>query len=227
MTVRVLLADDQPLIRAGLSMVLEEQPGITVIGEAADGAEAVRLTRQLSPDVVLMDVRMPGTDGIEATRRIVAETPGSRVLVLTTYDLDEYAFSALRYGASGFLLKDALPADLADAIRAVAGGDAVIAPGVTRRLLDNVASLLPDLRGNEPPGTTALDQLTDRERQVLIHVAEGMSNGEIAAALFVSEATVKSHLGRVLAKLSLRDRVQAVIFAYQTGLADPRRPGRP
>ena len=226
MSVRVLLADDQPLIRAGFRMLLEEQPDISVIGEAADGAEAARLTRQLRPDVVLMDVRMPGTDGIEATRRIVAETPASRVLVLTTYDLDEYAFTALRYGASGFLLKDARPADLADAIRAVAGGDAVIAPGVTRRLLDNFATLLPDLRSNEPPGSPALDQLTSRERQVLIHVAEGMSNSEIAEALFVSEATVKSHLGRVLAKLSLRDRVQAVIFAYQAGLVHPRRPGQ-
>ena len=227
MSVRVLLADDQPLIRAGFRMLLEEQPDVSVIGEAADGAEAVRLTRRLRPDVVLMDVRMPGTDGIEATRRIVAETPESRVLVLTTYDLDEYAFTALRYGASGFLLKDARPADLADAIRAVANGDAIIAPGVTRRLLDNFASLLPDLRSNEPPCTPALDQLTDRERQVLIQVAEGLSNSEIAAALFVSEATVKSHLGRVLAKLSLRDRVQAVIFAYQAGLVRPWRPGQP
>jgi DNA-binding NarL/FixJ family response regulator len=227
MSVRVLLADDQPLIRAGFRMLLEEQPDVSVVGEATDGAEAVRLTRRLRPDVVLMDVRMPGTDGIEATRRIVAETPESRVLVLTTYDLDEYAFTALRYGASGFLLKDARPADLADAIRAVANGDAIIAPGVTRRLLDNFASLLPDLRSNEPPCTPALDQLTDRERQVLIQVAEGLSNSEIAAALFVSEATVKSHLGRVLAKLSLRDRVQAVIFAYQAGLVRPWRPGQP
>ena len=227
MSVRVLLADDQPLIRAGFRMLLEEQPDISVIGEAADGAEAVRLTRQLRPDVVLMDVRMPGTDGIEATQRIVAETPESRVLVLTTYNLDEYAFTALRYGASGFLLKDARPAELADAIRAVAGGDAVIAPSVTRRLLDNFAGLLPDLRSNEPSGTPALSQLTDRERQVLIHVAEGLSNSEIAAAMFLSEATVKSHLGRVLAKLRLRDRVQAVIFAYQAGLVHPQHPGRP
>jgi DNA-binding NarL/FixJ family response regulator len=227
MSVRVLLADDQPLIRAGFRMLLEEQPDIAVIGEAADGAEAARLTRQLRPDVVLMDVRMPITDGIEATRRIVAETPECRVLVLTTYDLDEYAFTALRYGASGFLLKDARPADLADAIRAVAQGDAIIAPGITRRLLDNFASLLPDLRSHEPSGAPTLDQLTSRERQILIHVAEGMSNSEIAAALFVSEATVKSHLGRVLAKLSLRDRVQAVIFAYQAGLVHPQPPGRP
>ena len=226
MTVRVLLADDQPLIRAGFRMLLEEQPDITVIGEAADGAEAIRLTRQLRPDVVLMDVRMPGTDGIEATRRIIAETPESRVLVLTTYDLDEYAFTALRYGASGFLLKDARPADLTDAIRAVASGDAIIAPRVTRRLLDNFASLLPDLRSNEPPGTPALDRLTSRERQVLVHVAQGLTNSEIAAAMFLSEATVKTHLGRVLAKLDLRDRVQAVIFAYQAGLAHSQRPGR-
>jgi DNA-binding NarL/FixJ family response regulator len=224
MSVRVLLADDQPLIRAGFRMLLEEQPDISVIGEAADGTEAVRLTRQLRPDVVLMDVRMPGTDGLEATRSIVDETPESRVLVLTTYDLDEYAFTALRYGASGFLLKDARPADLADAIRAVADGDAIIAPGVTRRLLDNFASLLPDPRGNEAPGTPALDQLTSRERQVLIHVAEGLTNSEIAAAMFLSEATVKSHLGRVLAKLDLRDRVQAVILGYEAGLVHPRRP---
>ena len=226
MSVRVLLADDQPLIRAGFRMLLEEQPDITVIGEAADGAEAIRLARQFRPDVVLMDVRMPGTDGIEATRRIIAETPESRVLVLTTYDLDEYAFTALRYGASGFLLKDARPADLTDAIRAVASGDAVIAPGITRRLLDNFASLLPDLRSNEPPGTPALDRLTSRERQVLVHVAQGLTNSEIAAAMFLSEATVKTHLGRVLAKLDLRDRVQAVIFAYQAGLAHSQRPGR-
>jgi DNA-binding NarL/FixJ family response regulator len=227
MTVQVLLADDQPLIRAGFRMILEEQPDITVIGEAADGGEAARLTRELHPDVVLMDMRMPGTDGIEATRRIVAESPGSRVLVLTTYDLDEYAFTALRYGASGFLLKDARPADLAEAIRAVANGDAVIAPGVTRRLLDNFAAHLPDLRGGgEPsPDVPRLNELTAREREVLVHVAEGLSNSEIAAALFVTEATVKSHLGRILTKLGLRDRVQAVVFAYQAGLVRPKHPG--
>lgn len=222
MSVRVLLADDQPLIRTGFRMILEEQPDITVIGEAAGGAEAVRLARQLRPDVVLMDVRMPGIDGIEATRRIVEESPDVLVLVLTTYDLDEYAFTALRYGASGFLLKDVRPADLADAIRAVARGDAIIAPGVTRRLLDKFASLLPDLRGQEPaPDVPAHSKLTDRERQVLTEVAKGLSNSEIAAAMFISEATVKSHFGRVLAKLGLRDRVQAVIFAYQSGLVRP------
>ena len=227
MSISVLLADDQPLLRRGFRMILEAEGDLTVIAEAGDGEEAVEQARRHTPDVVLMDIRMPGTDGIEATRRITAADAEVRVLVLTTFDLDEYAFGALRAGASGFLLKDARPADLADAIRAVASGDAVIAPGVTRRLLDNFASLLPDLRSDEPPGSPALDQLTSRERQVLIHVAEGMSNSEIAAALFVSEATVKSHLGRVLAKLSLRDRVQAVIFAYQAGLVHPRRPGRP
>ncbi len=222
MTVRVLLADDQPLIRSGFRMVLEEQGDIEVIGEASGGEEAVRLTRQLRPDVVLMDVRMPGVDGIEATRRIVQEVPRSRVLVLTTFDLDEYAFSALRYGASGFLLKDARPAELADAIRAVASGDAVVAPSVTRRLLDHFAQQLPDLRGGrEAPAVPELEQLTVREREVLVRVAEGLSNAEVAAVLFVSEATVKSHLGRVLAKLELRDRVQAVVWAYQVGLVHP------
>ena len=228
MTVQVLLADDQELIRRGLRMILEEQADITVIGEAADGDEAVRLTRELRPDVVLMDVRMPGTDGIDATRRIVTEHPDARVLVLTTYDLDEYAFSALRYGASGFLLKDARPAELADAIRAVASGDAVVAPSVTRRLLDAFADQLPDLRGDAgQPGPPGMDQLTEREREVLVQIAEGLSNREIAAVLFVTEATVKSHLGRILSKLGLRDRAQAVVFAYQAGLARPGHPGRP
>ncbi len=228
MTVRVLLADDQELIRRGFRMILEEQADITVVGEAADGGAAVRLTRELHPDVVLMDVRMPGTDGIDATRRIVAEFPAARVLVLTTYDLDEYAFSALRYGASGFLLKDARPAELADAIRAVASGDAVVAPSVTRRLLDFFAGQLPDLRGDAgDPGPPGLDLLTEREREVLVQVAEGLSNREIAAALVVSEATVKSHLGRILSKLELRDRAQAVVFAYQARLVQPGHPGRP
>jgi DNA-binding NarL/FixJ family response regulator len=228
MTVRVLLADDQELIRRGFRMILEEQGEISVVGEAADGDEAVRLTRELRPDVVLMDVRMPGTDGIDATRRIVVESPEARVLVLTTYDLDEYAFSALRYGASGFLLKDARPAELAAAIRAVASGDAVVAPSVTRRLLDAFAGGLPDLRsGAGQPGAPGLELLTEREREVLMRVAEGLSNREIAAVLVVSEATVKSHLGRILSKLGLRDRVQAVVFAYQAGLVHPGSPGRP
>ncbi len=223
MTVRVLVADDQPLIRTGFRMILEEQADIEVIGEAVDGDEAVEMTERLRPDVVLMDVRMPGTDGIEATRRITAATPSARVLVLTTFDLDEYAFSALRYGASGFLLKDARPGDLADAIRAVASGDAVVAPSVTRRLLDAFAGHLPDRHGDVSP-VPALDRLTDREREVLVLVAEGLSNGEIATALFVGEATVKSHIGRILSKLGLRDRVQAVVLAYQVGLVRPQPP---
>ncbi len=224
MAISVLLADDQQLIRAGFRMVLEEQGDIVVVGEASDGDEAVRLTEELRPDVVLMDVRMPGTDGIEATRRIAEGRPTSKVLVLTTFDVDEYVFSALRYGASGFLLKDARPAELADAIRAVASGDAVVAPSATRRLLDAVAGHLPDAREpDDGAGLPELERLTDREREVLGLVAEGLSNTEIAASLFVSEATVKSHVGRVLSKLGLRDRVQAVVFAYQVGLARPPR----
>ena len=215
----VLLVDDQALLRAGFRMVLEEEPDLSIVGEAADGEEAVRLAVLLAPNVVLMDVRMPGLDGIEATRRIVERAPSSRVLVLTTFDLDEYAFNALRFGASGFLLKDVPPAELAQAIRAVAEGDAVVAPRVTRRLLDTFASQLPDLRqGPDETGDARLSSLTEREREILVEVAGGLSNAEIAEKLFVAEATVKTHLGRVLAKLSLRDRVQAVVYAHQTGL---------
>jgi DNA-binding NarL/FixJ family response regulator len=220
--VQVLLVDDQELLRRGLRMVLEEQPYLEVVGEASDGDEAVRLAAALDPDVVLMDVRMPGTDGVEATRRITKESPRSRVLILTTFDLDEYAFSALRYGASGFLLKDVPPAELAQAIRTVADGDAVVAPSVTRRLLDAYAHRLPDLRQpsvSDPGG--GLGMLTDREREILVEVAAGLSNGEIARKLFLAEATVKTHLGRILAKLGLRDRVQAAVYAYQTGLVRP------
>ena len=217
MSIAVLLADDQPLLRMGFRMILEAQPDMTVAGEAADGAEAVERTVSLAPDVVLMDVRMPGTDGIEATRRIVAGGSGARVLILTTFDLDEYAFSALRAGASGFLLKDAPPADLLSGIRAVASGDAVVAPSVTRRLLDAYAHRLPD--GNAPASRSSrLDPLTEREREVLLAVVAGLSNAEIASRLVVSEATVKTHVGRILTKLGLRDRVQAVILAYETGL---------
>jgi DNA-binding NarL/FixJ family response regulator len=215
--ITVLLADDQPLLRMGFRMILEAQPDMRVAGEAADGDEAVESTAALAPDVVLMDVRMPGLDGIEATRRIVGSGSAARVLILTTFDLDEYAFSGLRAGASGFLLKDAPPDQLLGGIRAVAAGDAVVAPRVTRRLLDAYAHQFPDAHA---PATRSarLDPLTEREREVLLAVAGGLSNAEIAERLVVSEATVKTHVGRILAKLGLRDRVQAVIFAYETGL---------
>jgi DNA-binding NarL/FixJ family response regulator len=216
-SISVLLADDQPLLRMGFRMILEAQPDMSVAGEAADGEEAVERTAALAPDVVLMDIRMPGTDGIEATRRIVAGGGDARVLILTTFDLDEYAFSALRAGASGFLLKDAPPDDLLSGIRSVASGDAVVAPSVTRRLLDAYVHRLPD--GRTPvTRSSRLDPLTEREREVLLAVARGLSNAEIAAELVVSEATVKTHVGRILTKLDVRDRVQAVILAYETGL---------
>lgn len=220
MTISVLLADDQALLRAGFRMVLEAQPDIEVCGEAADGAAAIAAVAQLAPDVVLMDVRMPALDGVEATRRLVASGSAARILILTTFDLDEYVFAALRAGASGFLLKDSPPADLLAAIRAVAIGDAVVAPRVTRRLLDRIAPQLPDASPSRPTVAT-LDVLTDRERQVLGHIARGLSNREIAAELVLSEATVKTHVGRVLLKLGLRDRVQAVVLAYEAGLVTP------
>ena len=223
MTIRVLLADDQQLLRAGFRMVLSAQPDIAVVGEAGDGAEAVERTAQLDPDVVLMDVRMPGVDGIEATRRIVAAGSAARVLILTTFDLDEYAFAGLRAGASGFLLKDVPPEQLTAAIRAVAGGDAVVAPRVTRTLLDTFAHHLPaDAAAPLPPGEhPRLADLTAREREVLLELAAGRTNAEIAERLVLSEATVKTHVGRILGKLDLRDRVQAVILAYQIGLVRP------
>jgi DNA-binding NarL/FixJ family response regulator len=229
MTVRVVLADDQALLRKGFRMILEAEDGIEIVGEAADGSDAVRLVELYRPDVVLMDVRMPGLDGIEATRAITTSPAGSetRVLILTTFDLDEYAFSALRAGASGFLLKDVPPTELIGAIRTVARGDAVVSPRVTRRLLEEYSDKLPDLSsdgGSAPPQGDAhpsLSQLTDREREVLLAVADGLSNAEIAERLYVSEATVKSHVGRLLAKLGLRDRVQAVVFAFQSGLVRP------
>ena len=223
----MLLADDQPLLRRGFRMILEAEDGVTVAGEAGDGAEAVEIARRVRPDVVLMDIRMPGTDGIEATRRITAAEPGVRVLVLTTFDLDEYAFGALQAGASGFLLKDVRPHELVTAVRTVASGDAVVSPRVTRRLLEEYARQLPvagagaDVdRADRYP---QLASLTEREREVLAVVAQGLSNTEIAASLFVSETTVKSHVGRILAKLGLRDRVQIVVLAYESGLV---RPGR-
>ena len=215
MTIRVLLVDDQPLLRVAFSLVLESQPDLAVAGEAADGAEAVRLALREKPEVVLMDVRMPGMDGIEATRRIVAECPGTRVLILTTFDLDEYAFAGLRAGASGFLLKNARPEELLEAIRVVAAGEAVVAPRITRRLLDTFASRLPVEGGK---AATALQSLTPREQSVLVQVARGLSNAEIAAVLNLAENTVKTHVSRVLMKLGLRDRVQAVVFAYENNL---------
>lgn len=222
MSVRVLLADDQALLRMGFRMVLEAEDGLEVVGEAADGEAAVRMTAALSPDVVLMDVRMPGINGLEATARIVAEQPASKVLILTTFDVDEYAFAGLRAGASGFLLKDTRPADLVQAIRTVAAGDAVVSPRVTRRMLELFGQHLPAGRAGAPEGRDPrLGRLTARELEVLTLLAEGLSNGEIAGRLSVSETTVKTHVGNVLAKLELRDRVQAVVLAYETGLVRP------
>jgi DNA-binding NarL/FixJ family response regulator len=215
--------DDQPLQRFGFRMLLESNPDTEVVGEATNGAEAVRRTTELRPDVVLMDVRMPGMDGIEATRRIVAATGRSRILMLTTFDLDEYAHAALRAGASGFLLKDAHPEELLAGIRAVAEGDAVIAPALTRRLLDAFAHHLtggPHQSRSDP----RLDSLTDREREILIAIGHGWTNREITDRLVLSESTVKTHVGRVLAKIGARDRVQAVIFAYDLGLTRPNTP---
>ena len=216
MSVRVLLVDDQQLMRVGFRLVLQAQDDVDVVGEAGDGVQALRLVAELGPDVVLMDVRMPGMDGIEATRRIVAQHPASRVLLLTTFDLDAYAYAGLRAGASGFLLKDVPPEQLVAAIKVVADGDAVVAPAVTRRLLDAFAAHLPD--PGAPVADTRLDQLTEREREVMTEVAAGRSNAEIAARLVVSEATVKTHVGRILHKLQLRDRVQVVVLAYETGV---------
>ncbi|HWE66787.1 MAG TPA: response regulator transcription factor [Acidimicrobiales bacterium] len=223
MSIRVVLADDQGLLRKGFRMILEAEDDLEVIGEAADGLAAVRLVELYAPDVVLMDVRMPSLDGIEATRSITTSGSLSRILILTTFDLDEYAFSALRAGASGFLLKDVPPHELTQAIRTVARGDAVVSPRVTKRLLEEYADQLPDLSLSAPGDAvpSALSALTEREREVLMAVADGLSNAEIAERLFVSEATVKSHVGRVLAKLGLRDRVQAVVMAFQTGLVRP------
>jgi DNA-binding NarL/FixJ family response regulator len=212
---RVLLVDDQELVRAGFRMVLDAQPDIEVAGEAANGAQALEVLATTAVDVVLMDVRMPRMDGIEATKRICSKPDGPKVIILTTFDLDEYAFAALKAGAAGFLLKDAGPTQLIEAIWSVSTGDAVIAPSTTRRLIDRFAPHLPDGDGKQHE---ALNTLTAREHEVLQLVARGLSNGEVATKLFVSEATVKTHVGRMLAKLNLRDRVQAVVFAYETGL---------
>jgi DNA-binding NarL/FixJ family response regulator len=219
MTVRVLLADDQPWLRLGFRAVLEQQPDIEVVGEAGDGRQAVAMTRALRPDVVLMDVRMPTMDGIEATRRITESGSAARILVLTTFDLDEYVYAALRAGASGFMLKDAVPVDLLNAIRVVASGDAAIAPAVTRRLIATFTPHLPVPNGTPP--ADLLNDLTERERDVLMQLARARSNNEIAQRLHISEATVKVHVGRVLTKLDLRDRTQAVVFAYENGIVQP------
>ncbi|MFI9645741.1 response regulator [Streptomyces sp. NPDC052040] len=216
----VLVVDDQPLQRYGFRMLLDSVPETEVVGEAAHGAEAVRKAAELRPDVVLMDVRMPGMDGIEATRLIVAAGGRSRVLVLTTFDIDEYVYAALRAGASGFLLKDARPEELLAGIRAVAVGDAVIAPALTRRLLHEFARIVPSA-GDGSAEDPRLSSLTDREREILVAVGKGWSNGEIAGHFVLSESTVKTHVGRVLSKIGARDRIQAVIFAYDHGLARP------
>lgn len=217
--VRVLLVDDQPLIRMGFRLVLDAEDDLEVVGEAGDGDAALTQVVALRPDVVLMDVRMPRMNGIDATACVLARHPDTKVLILTTFDLDEYAFGALRAGASGFLLKDARPAELAEAIRTVARGDAVVAPRVTRRMLEIFADRLP-VPGHDDQDPRLAD-LTARERQVLVAVAEGLSNAEIAGCLFLSEATVKTHVGHILDKLGVRDRVQAVVAAYETGLVRP------
>ena len=220
--IRVLVVDDQELVRAGFCVILENAEGIAVAGEAGDGAVAVAQAAALRPDVVLMDVRMPGMDGLEATRLITAEEPGApRVVMLTTFDLDDYVYEALRAGASGFLLKDSPRSDLIAAVRAAAAGDALLAPSVTRRLIEAFARRPPEAA----PSPARLAALTARERDVLLLIARGRSNAEIAAALFLSEATVKTHVGNLLAKLGLRDRVQVVILAYETGMVVPGDPG--
>jgi DNA-binding NarL/FixJ family response regulator len=215
--IAVVLADDQALVRGGFRMILDAQEDVEVVGEAEDGREAVERARELQPDVVLMDVRMPVLDGIQATRRIVDEQLRARVLILTTFDQDEIVYDAMKAGASGFLLKSAPPARLVEAVRTVAAGDALLAPSITRRLVEQFVGR-PRPGEKVPPG---LEELTEREREVLVLIANGLSNGEIAARLVVSEATVKTHVNHVLQKLGLRDRVQAVVLAYETGLVQP------
>ncbi|WP_406637667.1 response regulator [Amycolatopsis sp. WGS_07] len=219
MTIRILIADDEALLRMAFSMVLEAEPDLEPVGEAENGTDAIRLAADLRPDVVLMDVRMPKTDGIEATRQIIRNCPQTKVLILTTFDLDEYAFAGLKAGASGFLLKNTRPEELLSAIRTVAAGNAVVSPRVTHRLLEKFRSHLPDAAATARD--ERLSRLSAREREVLVQVGSGRSNAEIAAALHLAEATVKSHLGRILHKLELRDRIQAVIFAYESRLIHP------
>ena len=212
--IRVLVADDQPLVRSGFRMVIDERDDLELVGEAADGAEVIELARELDPDVILMDVRMPNLDGVEATRRLVAAGTHARILVLTTFDLDEYVYASIRAGASGFLLKDVEPTELVDAIRVVAAGNSLFGPAATERLIARFAQ-------TEPANTKALDKLTEREREILRLLATGLSNAELAQQLFLSEATVKTHVSSVLRKLDVRDRVQAVIVAYDSGLVTP------
>ncbi len=216
----VLIADDQPLQRFGFRMLLESQDDLTVLGEAANGTEAIRMTAELHPDVILMDIRMPGLDGIEATRRITAAGDRTRILIVTTFDLDEYAYAGLRAGASGFLVKDAQPEELLAGLRAVATGDAVVAPSLTRRLLDAYVHHLPTGASSEaaPQEDPRLASLTDREREILTVIGRGWTNTEIATRLHLAESTVKTHVGRILAKTGSRDRIQAVILAYDTKL---------
>ncbi len=218
--IRVLLVDDQSLLRMGFRLILEAEPDIEVVGEAGDGASGVSMASALHPDVVLMDVRMPGMDGIKATASIIEAGPASKVLILTTFDLDQYVFAGLKAGASGFMLKDAPPAELLAAIRTIADGEAVLAPTATRRLIDQFAPLLPD-PGKQQDRDAMLGKLTDRERTVFAELAAGRSNREIATELHLSEGTVKIHVGRILTKLGLRDRVQAVVLAYESGLITP------
>ena len=215
MTITVLVADDQPLVRSGFRMVLEERSDIELVGEAEDGAQAVALARELDPDVILMDIRMPHLDGVEATRQLVDSGSRARILVLTTFDLDEYVYAAVRAGASGFLLKDVRPADLVDAIRVVAAGNSLFGPAAMQRLVERFTSPPPDA------ATAAVDGLTDREREILRLLAHGRSNAELAQELYLSEATVKTHVSSVFRKLGVRDRVQAVIAAYEAGLVRP------
>jgi DNA-binding NarL/FixJ family response regulator len=212
-TIRVLLADDQAMVRAGFRLILESEDGIEVVGEASDGQEAVAATRSLQPDLVLMDVQMPRMDGLEATRRLTHESAASRIVILTTFEQDDYVFQALHAGASGFLLKNAPPEELVHAVHTIAEGNALLAPSVTRRVIADYARQPP-----RPQNTAMLDRLTERETEVLRLIATGMSNAEIAAALFLGEGTIKTHVSHLLAKLDLRDRVQAVVFAYQNGV---------
>jgi DNA-binding NarL/FixJ family response regulator len=221
-SIRVLLADDQALVRSGFRMILDEREGIEVVGEAENGAQAIELAQALRPDVILMDVRMPVVDGVEATRQLVSGGTDARIVILTTFDLDEYVYAAIRAGASGFLLKDVRPSELVDGIRVVAAGEALLAPSVTRRLLDRFATALPDGEDEAPP--PSLESLTERELEVLKLLARGLSNTELAEQLFLSETTVKTHVSSIFRKLRLRDRAQAVVLAYELGLV---RPGTP